>query len=233
MTTTNLGRGMRRKVRGDSKLDRLSAEQQARLRIWLEEENRTYSQVVDLVRTQFGVSVGKSAVGVYYQRHIAPKDHDDLDEAPAILAKLEKNPFHAATLNRARMLAWSALVRPTPDVNTATKLLKSVHRAKQQKLARARFALEQRRIALRQAELAARAPRPATPEIHAPVQKSSQNPPLFPAYFINVQPQPEAQCPAPFHLLSSPTDRLTHATPFSTTVQSGVTILATAPPLAA
>lgn len=227
--TTILGSGARRKIRGDSKLDCLPAEQQALLRTWLAEENLTYAQVVDCVRTQFGVIVGKSAVGVYYQRHISPCDRDDLDEAPAILAKLDQNPLHPAALHRARILAWSALARPTPAITTATKLLKRVRYAERLQIAHQRLHLAERRLALREAQLAARSALAATSEAHPSSENSPQSPPLFPGYFTNIHPYR----PEPRHPLSSPTGPFTHAATLSTPDQSGVTFLATAPPLAA
>lgn len=139
-----------RKVRGDSKLDGLSAEQQATLRFWLEDENRTYAQVVALVRTQFGVSVGKSAVGVYYQRHILAEQRDEELEAAAVLAALPVEKFTPAKINRAWYLAWSLLVRPTPLIAAADRLLKVVYRVGQRDIARQRLALKAQRLALRQ-----------------------------------------------------------------------------------
>ncbi|MES2693651.1 MAG: hypothetical protein V4773_09270, partial [Verrucomicrobiota bacterium] len=62
-----------RKVRGDAKLEWLKAEQRKRLLGWLDEENRTYAEVVGLVRDEFGVRVGKSAVGCFWRRHVLPR----------------------------------------------------------------------------------------------------------------------------------------------------------------
>lgn len=71
-TTTETGR----KIRGDAKLERLTAEQHEYVHYWLGEENCTYSEVVRLVSKTFGLQVSKSSVGVYYQRqnrsHVRP-----------------------------------------------------------------------------------------------------------------------------------------------------------------
>lgn len=196
VTTSALGIRLTRKVRSDAKLERLSAGQRERLRVWLEDENRTYADVVARVRAEFGLCVGKSAVGVYYQRHIAaePYGYDPDVEAAAVLAAQPLERFSKTMLHRAKALAFALLARPDPQINAATRLLKVVHRVEWQAIRRQRLALQVRRAALRaefavsqtdHQHLTASAITPATP---APSRKSSQNSPPFPTYSSLVQP---------------------------------------------
>lgn len=167
MTTTAA-----RKTRSDAKLEQLSAPQREKLRFWLEEENRSYADVVERVRAEFGLSVGKSAVALYWQRHLLPQRHQDAAEAAAALAALPIAAFDAATVNQARALAWSALIRPQPDVPTAATLLEMVRNAERHALALQRLALEERRVALREAQ----AGQPSRPPRAASAEKPGRSP---------------------------------------------------------
>lgn len=190
----------RRKIRADAKLERLSPGQRVRLRIWLEDENRTYADVVQRIRAEFGLSVGKSAVGLYYRRHVLPDQADDLAHASTVLAALSAGAADLATLYQAKALAWSALARPQPEVRLATKLLHGVWRVEKRELARQRLALNARRIALRSQGLATRESRPPVPAAPAPSREISQNLPRFPGYSRIIQlpaPASPALLPTP------------------------------------
>jgi hypothetical protein len=144
--------GPGRKIRSDAKLEQLGPEQQERLRFWLEEENRSYAEIADRLRAEFGVSVGKSAVALYWRRHLLPELHDEEAETAAAIAALPVADLDTATLNRARSLAWTELTSPFPQPETAARMLDLVHRADRLTLARQRMALEERRVALREAQ---------------------------------------------------------------------------------
>lgn len=170
-TATPTGTGTPRKLRGDAKLAQLHPEQREFLRVWLEDDNETYSNVVRLVHHHFGLQVSRSAVGAYYQRHVVPDRYDGDSEAAALLAALPTGEFDAATIRHAKALAFSLIIRPTPHLDTATRLLDLVHRVEKQQLAAKRYALDERRLALREAEHAARPPRQPR---HSPASDGGQ-----------------------------------------------------------
>lgn len=149
----------RRKVRSDSKLEQLNPAQHEQLISWLDDENCSYTEVVTRVRTEFNFSVGRTAVAAYYQRHVAPLYHDAEAESAAAFAELPQGVFDTVTLNLAKRLAWSALSRPSPQVEKASALLNMVHRAARQTLAERRMALAERRAAILEKEAARRARR--------------------------------------------------------------------------
>lgn len=192
MTTTTraaLGIGKPRRIRSDAKLTRLSAAQRERLRAWLDDENRTYAEVVVRLREECGLSVGKSALSVYYRRHVLPEQEDVDTQAARFLAALPEGELSPAILHRAKALAFSALCRPQPLIRLATRLRDVVYRSEKRRLARARLALAERRAVLR-ANLAARKLhqlRSSNSELRSPIapspsQKTPQNPPRFPGY---------------------------------------------------
>lgn len=183
-----MGIGKPRRIRSDAKLARLSAPQRERLRVWLEDENRTYAEVVVRLREECGLSVGKSALSVYYRRHVLPEQEDVDTQAARFLAALPEGELSPAILHRAKALAFSALCRPQPLIRLATRLRDVVYRSEKRRLARARLALAERRAVLR-ANLAARKlhqPRSSNSELRSPIpspsQKTPQNPPRFPGY---------------------------------------------------
>lgn len=155
VTTTETGR----RIRGDSKMDRLTPEQQACVRYWLLEERLTYRYTADLIRQKLGINVGRSAVAIYYHRHLLPGHREDEVAAAAALSRLPVGDFDAVTVNHAKALAFSALTEPAPQLDTADRLLAIVHRVHKQQIAERRLALEERRTDLREQELAARPPR--------------------------------------------------------------------------
>lgn len=148
---------MRRKVRSDAKLEHLSEAQHTRLVIWLTDENCTYTEAVERVRAEFGVCVGRTAVAAYYQRHVVPLRQDDEVDAVAVIAELRAGVGDEATVRQAKALAWSALCRPMPQLDTATTLLKLVGRVERREIAQRRLELQARRAALREKEAARRA----------------------------------------------------------------------------
>ncbi|MES2694138.1 MAG: hypothetical protein V4773_11745 [Verrucomicrobiota bacterium] len=148
-----------RKVRGDAKLEWLKVEQKKRLLMWLDEENRTYAEVVALVRDEFGVSVGKSAVGGFWRRHVLPRRYREEVEGAEGLMELPEGKFGEATLKLARMHALAALSQPEPEVRTAERLLAIVYRAERMALEREKLEWAQQRAAMKeQAAEAARTP---------------------------------------------------------------------------
>ena len=64
---------MNRKVRSDCKLKGLHVAQRLRVDGWLFEEGWTYAAVVEGCLEQFGLELGKSSVGRYYERASADR----------------------------------------------------------------------------------------------------------------------------------------------------------------
>ncbi|HEY1108489.1 MAG TPA: hypothetical protein VGE76_07655 [Opitutaceae bacterium] len=163
MTTLRLRRG-----RGDAKLEQLNPEQTQQLLTWLEDETSTYVKVAALVKEHFGVSVGKSAVGRYWRRHIFPRSF--LEEA-GVKGKLETMPmekFEDAFAKVATLAAEKALERPHPPIQLVLSLVKIVSVTKRDGLARRKLDHKERRLEIdeekTQRKIAAQAKQYMTPE---------------------------------------------------------------------
>lgn len=183
-----------RKVRGDAKLERLSADQHEQLLVWLDEENRTYLEVAALIRTEFGLSVGKSAVADYWRRHVMPQRCREQIDTATEFAALPEGKFVEALVKLAKGEAWSALSQPRPDVRKATAMMSLVHGVERADIARQRMALAERRAAIAERLAVQSHPTRAQPlraeaellqeissapdtALHPP---APQNPPLYP-----------------------------------------------------
>lgn len=175
----------RRKVRSDAKLERLSAAQHEQLICWLDEENCSYTEAVTRVHQEFGLTVGRTAMVAYYQRHVAPLHHP-LDVATAAaFSELPEGLFEEATIKMARRLAWSAISQPTPQIQTASAMLALVHQADRQAIAEQRLKLDTRRVVVREKEAAFRSrhqppdteagmPEPEASPDHAPLSEPAR-----------------------------------------------------------
>lgn len=177
--------GSRRKVRSDAKLERLSAEQRERVSCWLQEEGGTYLRVAERIRANFGVSVSKSAVGVFWQRHVRPPQEEDEVRVALALAASLSTAGSPATLRRAKYLAWSLLARSAPEIHAATRLLGALRRFERRALACRRRVLAERRAAFFRRTVAPVA-------AHSAPSKSPPRSPLFPAYPALPSPPPPA-----------------------------------------
>ncbi|MES2697239.1 MAG: hypothetical protein V4773_27490 [Verrucomicrobiota bacterium] len=134
-----------RKVRTDAKLEQLTAEQKKRLLGWLEEENRTYVEVAGLVQSEFGVKVGKSAVGCFWQRHVLTRQLWEYVESAEEIGEMPEGNFAAAILKLIEMLAFAALSEREPDVRKAERLLRMKYTMERMALARERLEWEKQR----------------------------------------------------------------------------------------
>lgn len=153
-----------RKVRSDSVLDRLTAEQKQRLATWLRTENRSYEAVRGLVAAEFGLSTSRAALGRYYRRWLAEPERaesrTDTDkhgygegaEGDGLEAWRDVADRGAvledAALVRARQLAFEALAEREPDLKTAQKAMRIVNGIERRRIAAERLALEARRVEL-------------------------------------------------------------------------------------
>jgi hypothetical protein len=57
------------RARSDSKIHRLTAEQRAKLDVWLFTDGLPYKKVVELCRTEFGLEVSRAGVCRYFREH--------------------------------------------------------------------------------------------------------------------------------------------------------------------
>ncbi|MES2695637.1 MAG: hypothetical protein V4773_19330 [Verrucomicrobiota bacterium] len=134
-----------RKVRTDAKLEQLKVEQKKRLLGWLEEENKTYVEVAGLVQSEFGVKVGKSAVGCFWQRHVLTRQLWEYAESAEEISEMPEGNIAAAIMKLVDMLAFAALSEREPDVRTAERLLRIKHGMERMALARERLEWEKQR----------------------------------------------------------------------------------------
>lgn len=145
---------MKRKPRGDSKLDALPLEQQELLAEWLTVENLTYAKARDRVKKQFGVSTTTSALAGFYARFAAPWRYTRAHGEAESFAALMEGKFDAASIKAAKQLAFTALTSPTPDLKSAKALLKIVGDSAKLTLQQEKLLLDARKVALLEAKAA-------------------------------------------------------------------------------
>lgn len=185
----------RRKVRSDAKLEQLNEAQHEQMLVWLEDENHSYTEVVARVQQSFGLSVGRTAVARYYQRHVAPLHHQNEADGALAFADLPDGPFDAATVKMARRLAWSAISLPTPDIDKAAAMLDIVRKAERQSIAERRLELEARRVVVREKEAAYRTRRsPPAVEAEEPIATVPPSEVLLPEHAGPLTAPAETPC---------------------------------------
>ncbi|MBI5693655.1 MAG: hypothetical protein HZC55_26560 [Verrucomicrobia bacterium] len=145
---------MNRKPRGDSKLDALSPAQQERLAEWLTIENLTYAEALVRVREEFGVSTSRSALHGFFTRVAAPWKYAQARGEAETFAGLMEGQFDAATIKKAKQLAFDAVAGPRPDLKSARTLLKIIGDTAKQQLAERRLELDTRKVTLLEAKAA-------------------------------------------------------------------------------
>ncbi|PTX95759.1 hypothetical protein [Opitutus sp. ER46] len=145
---------MNKKPRGDSKLDALTPEQQELLAEWLTIENVTYAEARTRVQDQFGVSTTASALQSFYSRFAAPWKYARAHGEAENFASLMEGKFDAASIKRAKQLAFEALTSPQPDLKTARALFKLIGDSAKTTIAKERLALDDRKVKLLEAKAA-------------------------------------------------------------------------------
>jgi hypothetical protein len=133
-----------------SVLDRLPEEQKEQLNHWLDEENRSYDEVRELMESTFGVTTSRSALSRYYEREILPDRLAEDAEALADWHETEQPDYDTACFVRAKQIAFHALAAREPDVQTAERMFRIVAATERVLLNRDRIELEQRRMILRE-----------------------------------------------------------------------------------
>jgi len=148
-----------KKPRGDSKLDALSVDQQEKLAEWLTIENLTYAEARMRVAEEFGVTTSASALQSFYARFAAPWKYMLARGEAETFADLMDGQFDAATIKKAKQLAFDAMAHPQPDLKSAKTLLKFIGDSHKLTLAEKKLTLDDRKVKLLEAkaELADRA----------------------------------------------------------------------------
>lgn len=139
---------MSRKPRSDSKLDSLSEEQHAQLAEWLTVENVSYAEAKKRCAEQFGITTSLAALQSFYSRFAAPWKFARSREQADTIAELMEGKFDAASIQRARQLAFESMVGPRPDLDAAKALMKIVGDSAKLALAQEKVSLEARKVKL-------------------------------------------------------------------------------------
>jgi hypothetical protein len=145
---------MSRKPRSDSKLDALSEEQHVTLAEWLTIENVSYADAKARVLDQFGVSTSVAALQSFFSRFAAPWKYARAAGEADSFADLMEGKFDAATIKKAKQLAFDAMSGPRPDLKAAKALLKIVGDSAKLSLAQEKLSLDARKVKILEAKAA-------------------------------------------------------------------------------
>lgn len=114
---TNQGPGqnieqMLKKVRSDSTWHGLTWEQCEKVERWLFEENRSYAETSELVKTHFGRETSTSSVGRFYSQRARVRRAMELMEAQVAADQLQVMPAKTADMREAavKLLAKNAVI---------------------------------------------------------------------------------------------------------------------------
>ncbi|HEY1110135.1 MAG TPA: hypothetical protein VGE76_15900 [Opitutaceae bacterium] len=135
-----------RKARADAKLEQLRTDQRERLIGWLGKENRTYAEARALVQSEFGLAVGKTALGTFWRRYVLPQRLWEEAKAESPGVELPESAFPETVSRLARRHVMAVLQEPEPDVRTVRSLMSVVGMTERLTLDRRRAALEDRRL---------------------------------------------------------------------------------------
>lgn len=144
-----------KKRRGDkaSLYNRLATdERRAQVASWLTIENLTYKDARELVESQLGISTSEDALRRFYSSFAVPWQYAQASNDAESFGQLMEGNFDAATIKRAKQLAFSALTERKPDVKTAKALLKIVGDSAKHDIAKERLALDDRKVKLLEAK---------------------------------------------------------------------------------
>lgn len=139
---------MSRKPRSDSKLDALTPEQKEQLASWLTVENVSYDEAKARCAQHFSVFTSVAALQAFYSRFAAPWKYAQAKGEADAFAELMEGKFDAATIKRAKQLAFEAMTGPQPDLKAAKTLLKIVGDSAKVDLAKEKLTLDARKVAI-------------------------------------------------------------------------------------
>lgn len=139
---------MSKKPRSDSKLDALTREQKEQLASWLTVENLSYAKARARLLKEHGVATSPAALVSFYSRFASPWKYAQAKGEADAFAQLMEGQFDAATIKRAKQLAFEAMSGPKPDLKSAKALLKMVGDSAKVKIAEERVSLDTRKVKL-------------------------------------------------------------------------------------
>lgn len=171
-----------KKRRGGVNLfNKLTPAQREQLAAWLTVENKTYEEARALAGSEFGVFTSPDALRRFYSSFAVPWQYSQASGEAEAFGQLMEGKFDAATIKRAKQLAFSALTDRNPDVKTAKALLKIVGDSAKVDLAKERLSLDERKVTLLEAKaaLADKAKGISDNEELTPEQKAAQLRSLF------------------------------------------------------
>lgn len=141
--------GRLRKLRQDSKWNRLTGEERDRLDRWLFEENRGYAKIVALAKTEFDIETTTTSVYRYYQRRARERKAEELVETQLAADQLNGLAVDASSLRTAvvKLVGNAALklaCEKPEDVEQLAALTELLLEAEQNDLRRGRLQFAQR-----------------------------------------------------------------------------------------
>lgn len=142
-----------RKPQGNSVLEAMTLAQKERLAGWLLGENLGYTVVRERLREEFGVATSRTALCRYFQRWLAPRLEaahagDERAETVEAWRGVDAKGLEEATIAQGRYLAFDAITRREPDLQTAERSLELVNQLELRRIEQERLALEERRMEL-------------------------------------------------------------------------------------
>lgn len=149
-----------RKPRSDSKLMRLSEEQQALLVEWLL-SGIPYHEAKKLVEKEFGVRCSLSALSLFYgvccQQHLIRRRDQAVNTANEVAEVAKKNPaqFDAATIDAIRQKAFELAISPMASAKDVKSLFMLISKNRDQELKAQQIELERRRVEMLERKLLA------------------------------------------------------------------------------
>jgi hypothetical protein len=171
-----------KKQRGGKSLhNQLTPEQREQLAEWLTLQNLTYEDALELVQDQFGVKSSVGALRRFYASFAITWEYSRAAGDAEQFGSLMEGKYDAATIKRAKQLAFSMLTDRNPNVSAAKTLLKIVGDTAKQQLAEQRLELDKRKVELLEAKaaLADSAKGISDDESLTPEQKAAQLRSLF------------------------------------------------------
>ncbi len=146
---------MASKPRSDSKLASLNPQQKTQLRTWLIEENKSYEEVRELLRQDFNVRVGVTAVQRFYASDcFALRSSEAKDFAEQVVGELKTSgeSFDTATLALVKQKAFERIYAKDGNLDELALLAKILGDSAKLELKKKDQQLTERRIAILEAK---------------------------------------------------------------------------------
>lgn len=142
---------MANKPRSDSKLAALTPQQKAQLRTWLVDENKGYAEVQALLRDDFNVRVGITAIRRFYASDCFSLRSSEAKEFAELVVqelKTSGQSFDTATLALVKQKAFERAYAKNGDIEELAQLAKIIGDSAKLELKRRDQQLTERRIVI-------------------------------------------------------------------------------------